>query len=609
MEIILFFFRKNCQIHGIIKNIHRVNLGDFRFGISSCFRILVRGHKMAYAIAIILAIIVVIIIGLIIRKRIYDEVDRQESWKLDIMNRNIVSQLSKIKSLNLSGETQERFESWKDRWDTILTKELPDIEEHLFDAEEAADRYRFSTAKKTIRKIDNILHAIEEDIEKILTELNELLESEKTSRQEVEHIQPAIKALRKMISQNRYQYGKAEIHFDVELDEMDKELASYHEMTATGNYIEAKRLVEALSNKLETLEKQIEEFPAIYKACKQELPSQLDELISGIKEMKEEGFRVEHLGFEKEIRTYQQRLLDIQMILEKGQTDEAKPVIQEVNDRVKEMYQLLEKEALAKNYMESQLPNYQASFKEVAATFEETKSEVDLLKQTYFFEDQDMEKYLSLDKEIAQLKKQLDELVDQNENKLATHSELRAQLEQGFEQLEHIQQKHDAFKKWIQNLRKDELEAKEKIASLREQIQQTQRRLTKSNIPGVPGFIWNKMDEAVEKNNQVLKILEKQPLDMAEVQQTLSEASTIVDKLISQTDLVLDQAYLTEQVIQYANRYRSKYPLLAAKLAESERQFRSYEYELALETAATAIEEVEPGALKRIEAYQETMHE
>src|SRR5690625_7166797 len=91
------------------------------------------------------------------------------------------------------------------------------------------------------------------------------------------------------------------------------------------------------------------------------------------------------------------------------------------------------------------------------------------------------------------------------------------------------------------------------------------------------------MEEASNKCKQVLSVIEKQPLDMNKVQHTLEEAKTAVDYLIEQTDMMLDQAYLTEQVIQYANRYRSKVPALAAELSEAENLFRQYDYELALE--------------------------
>ncbi|MBP1947815.1 septation ring formation regulator EzrA [Virgibacillus litoralis] len=559
---------------------------------------------MAYIIGIILVIIALIIVGLILRKRVYDVVDRLEAWKMDIMNRNIASQLGRIKSLNLSGETQEKFEAWKERWEYIVTKELPDIEEYLFDAEEAADRYRFSTAKKTLRKVEQTLQSIEKDIKNMLEELDELMESEESSRKEIEQIQPDIKALRKKLSQNRYQYGKAEVRFDVEIDELDEQLNQYNELVGSGDYSEAHQLVEDLKQKLEALQIQIDAFPTIYKTCKHDLPAQLDELCKGLRDMKEDGYRIEHLGFEKEVHNYQRRLLDCVSALEKGDTYEAGIVIEEIEERIAEMYQLLEKEAIAKNYVEAKVPSYQEALNSLEENFHTTKEEVETLKKTYYFEDSDMEKYLSLEKSILKLKNQLEELSNDIETENSTHSDLRVKLENGFQQVDDLQQKHDEFKKHIQNLRKDELEAKEKLTDMKNELYHINRRLNKSNIPGVPGFIWNIMEEASEKNARVLKLLDKHPLDITAVQHALTDAKTAVDHVTEQTEIMLDQAFLTEQVIQYANRYRSQYPILAAKLSESERLFRSYEYDLAIEQAAKAVEEIEPGALKRIEEYQ-----
>lgn len=559
---------------------------------------------MAYIIGIILVIIALIIIGLIMRKRVYDVVDRLEAWKMDIMNRDIAAQIGRIKQLNLSGETQEKFEKWKERWEYIVTKELPDIEEYLFDAEEAADRYRFPTAKKTLRDVEQTMQKIEKDIEGMLEELEKLMESEESSRKEVEQIQPGIKALRKQLSQNRYQYGKAEVRFEVEIDELDEQLNRYQNLVESGEYSEAHELVEELKQKLEELQTQLDEFPDIYKTCKDDLPAQLDELLKGLKDMKEDGYRIEHLGFEKELHNYQSRLLDCVNSLEKGDASQAKAVITEIEERITEMYQLLEKEAIAKNYVETKIPGYQDTLESLEDNFHTTKEEVEELKKTYHFEDSDMEKYLSLDKAIVQLQNQFEDISSGMKDDKSSHADLRAELESGLKQVEKLQEKHNEFKKRIQSLRRDELEAKEKLTKMRNELYHCNRRLNKSNIPGVPSFIWNVMEEAAGKNDRVLKILEKQPLDISEVQHALSDAKVTVDHVIEQTEVMLDQAYLTEQVIQYANRYRSQYPVLAAKLFESERLFRSYEYDLALEQAAKAIEEIEPGSLKRIEEYQ-----
>ncbi|MBU5265561.1 septation ring formation regulator EzrA [Virgibacillus proomii] len=560
---------------------------------------------MAYIIGSILVVIALIITGLILRKRIYDVVDRYEAWKMDIIGRNINAELSRIKILNLSGETQDKFEAWKERWEHIVTKELTDIEEYLFDAEEMADRYRFSKAKKTLAEVEKILQSVEVAIEEILKEVDELLESEEKSRKEIEHVEPTVKELRKKLSQTRYQYGKAESYFEKKLDELTKQIASYYELVDDGNYLAARELVEQIRVSLDTVEVRLNEFPHLFRMCKQELPSQLDDLLTGVKEMKNEGYRVEHLAFEKEIRNYQQKLLHMVEKMENGDMTNAEVIIEEIEGRMKEMYQLLEKEAIAKNYVDTKMPTYQQTLEEMTASFSNTKEEVEQLQKSYYFEDSDMEKYLTLEKSIAKLNSQMEAFVSEVEQKKVPHTKLRLEIEEGFVEIEKLKEKHEEFKKRIHNLRKDELEAKEKLTEMRNQLYYIQRKLKKSNVPGVPTFIWNLLETASEKNHRVVKALENQPLEMAEVQQALNDAKNAVSYCMEQTDLMLEQAYLTEQVIQYANRYRSQYPLLAEKLTEAERLFRNYEYELALETAAKAVEEVEPGALKRIEAYQE----
>lgn len=560
---------------------------------------------MEYVIGAILAVIVLIIVGLLLRKRLYDSVDYYESWKLDIMNRNVASELAKVKELNLEGETKEKFEQWKNKWETILTVELGKVEELLYDTENAADRYSFPAAKKCMKQMEEILHAVEKKIETILAELNELLEIEQSNREEVEQLEPKLNELRKILSQNRYQYDRADVRFEVEFDEIQKELALYKELVAEGNYIQSTEVVDQVKKRLEALQQELEEFPALYKLCRQGLPTQLDELYKGLNEMKAEGYWIDHLDLEKEIKEFQAQLIDLVRALEKESTNKVKEVVPEIEERVKEMYLLLEKEALAKNFVESKMPSYERALENFEVQFLHTKSEVAQLKQAYYFEDSDLEKYMSLEKMVTQLQEQLKTFAQKVEKNNSAHSKLRTELEQGFQQLENIVEEHQDFKSRIQNLRKDEVEARAQLQSMSDDIFKTNRKLRNSNLPGVPNFIWSMIEEATEKNELVLQALDNQPLDILEVQKSLAEAKSSVMSAIENTNMMLEQAYLTEQVIQYANRYRSSNPSLAAKLLEAEQLFRKAEYELALENAANAIEEIEPGALKKIEKHQE----
>lgn len=140
---------------------------------------------MEYIIGGILAIIVIITVGLLLRKRLYDSVDYYEDWKLDIMNRNVAAELSRVKELNLEGDTKDKFEHWKNEWEIILNEDLANVEELLYDTEKAADRYSFPSAKKHMKKMEEVLVKVEKKIEKILLQLNELLKNRRSKSERV----------------------------------------------------------------------------------------------------------------------------------------------------------------------------------------------------------------------------------------------------------------------------------------------------------------------------------------------------------------------------------------------------------------------------------------
>ena len=99
---------------------------------------------MEYILGLIVLVLGFFIIGYFFKKKRYTDIDKLEEWKMNIMNRPVLDELSKVKQLNMTGETEEMFEKWRNEWDEIVTVRLPDVEEMLFDAEEFIDKYRFS---------------------------------------------------------------------------------------------------------------------------------------------------------------------------------------------------------------------------------------------------------------------------------------------------------------------------------------------------------------------------------------------------------------------------------------------------------------------------------
>ena len=60
---------------------------------------------------IILAIIIAVVF--IMRRKHHVEIEELENIKLQIQNRPILEEMTKVKQLNMNGQTEEMFERWR----------------------------------------------------------------------------------------------------------------------------------------------------------------------------------------------------------------------------------------------------------------------------------------------------------------------------------------------------------------------------------------------------------------------------------------------------------------------------------------------------------------
>jgi septation ring formation regulator len=141
----------------------------------------------------------VIIYNHMYRKKMYREIDRLEAWKIELMNRPVPDELAKVKQLNMTGETEQLFERWRQQWDEIVAVKLPNVEEQLFDTETFLDKYRYRQARKLIGQIEDGLRRLEEEVHQIIDEVNELIGSEEQSRTEIEELRAVHREAKKTL--------------------------------------------------------------------------------------------------------------------------------------------------------------------------------------------------------------------------------------------------------------------------------------------------------------------------------------------------------------------------------------------------------------------------
>ena len=122
------------------------------------------------------------------------------------------------------------------------------------------------------------------------------------------------------------------------------------------------------------------------------------------------------------------------------------------------------------------------------------------------------------------------------------------------------------------------------------------------NLPGLPNdYIeyFFKVGREIESLDQDLNKIQ---IDMEQIARDLINTQSDLDVLAQKTQEIIDSSTLTEAMLQYSNRYRTRYPEGASAYAHAVELFnKNYDYMGALDVISEALETVEPGCYKRIE--------
>lgn len=557
------------------------------------------GFLVVYIIiAIVIILAGIVIYGALSRKRIYRQIDQLESWKLEIMERPVTDELARVKRLKMIGETEEKFEKWRQEWDDILTTELPNAEEKLFEAEEAADKYRFGSAGAVLSKAREGLEQVEKRIETLLNDLEQLVSSEEQNREDIVSIKAAYHVAKKQLLTHRRFFQKALIPIEQVLQEIDEDFRAYGEQTEDGNYLRARSILLKAKERQEGLQVKMDRIPSLFTELQITLPDQIKELRSGYQEMLEQGYSLDHLTVEDELKALEKRI-DAQ-IGEVEQTEIERPQeeVDDIRTRIEFLYDQLENEVRSRQFVIEESAAVKDRLESTEEEIGDLKNETELVQQSYHLEDEDVRVQQQLESEIQQLRKKFTDSEEAIRDQKQAFSVMQGQLEGLKVRLAELEDQREQYQEMLQALRKDEMKAKETLDSLRKRLIEAKRMVQKSNLPGLPHYHWANLEAAEEKITEVEKKLNQKPLEIPVIQQLLQGALDEVDNNSEQTKKLIEDARLAEKLIQYGNRYRSRYPSVSENLQAAESSFRNFHYEESLELAGSALQQVEPDILK-----------
>ncbi|QKS72066.1 septation ring formation regulator EzrA [Paenalkalicoccus suaedae] len=551
-------------------------------------------------IGVVVVLAALIGYGALSRKRIYQEVDRLGAVKMELMNKPVTEELSKMKGLKMSGETEARFEQWREEWDSIVTVQLPDMEEKLFNVEEYANKYRFSRAKQELELVDEQLLAISQHMEQLVKEVKELIHSEEKNRSDIGSMKELYDETKKKLWVQKGTLGPAVPALEQTLKDVQEKFTVFEEQTEEGNYYQARETLQEIETQLNQCQQIIEEVPHYLLKTQKEIPNQLSDLKAGMQEMAAEGYPMEHFSASWQVEEIEKRHEMLLPLIVNLQIEEVKEPVETIESDINDIYDKLEHEVLARKAVESERIDVATKMEQLPILLQDLETEMELVKANYRLTEEDDRKLIQITKELREIQAKFAVLDDVITERKQTFTTARKRMDEFKEELEAFTQELTQSKENFRHLRSDERNAEEAILHMKQEMTRGLRTLKRSNLPGIPETLVHTMDAAEDILQEVSEELKQTPISMQEVKRKLQIAEDEVEGAIGQLEDTIYFATMAERVIQYGNRYRSTHDHIHILLLQAEDRFRSYLYEEALELALEGVESKDPYVLDKV---------
>lgn len=558
---------------------------------------------MKYFIIPVIALILLTIIAFLLRRKYIKQVEVLELEKVQIQHRPIFEEMMKIKQLNMTGETEEKFERWRSEWTEVIDLDMPEIDSLLFDVEDYVDKFRYKKAAAVINQIEEKIIFGRKKMTEIVTELNELVGSEEKSRTEMGILKEQHRAARKKVLAHQHAFGLAVTPLENELETFHSDFEKYEELTENGNYLQAREIVISLAEKGERIFVIIEQIPSLLTELQNKIPATIRELRNGTREMEEQSYYLKHLELPKKLEAIEVSIAEMIAKIEKLEMESIQKDTNEINEQIDSFYNALELEVMAKQFVDNNYEEVGNLLIETTTFSNEIFAEAVIVQRIYRLNEDEAEIPKDCISKLEGLKKRYETISHQLEEKASAYSSLEEDLQFVDQTVKEIAEILSVFKAKLKSLRNDETNVRVKLDELTRKLQNADRSLHRGNIPGIPGDMDARLEEAEEQVYVVTQSLLEVPLNMTLVHSYLDNAQKSVDDVSEKVLELLENVLLIERIIQYGNRYRASNQKVHMGLLEAEESFRQFRYAKALEEAATVVEEVEPGAMKRIEDF------
>ena len=554
----------------------------------------------------VIFLISLIIIALVIYLGVYlfkrhkaKQIEVYQAKVNEITENSLEKELAEISKLNLSGDSLTEFEKVDKDYRKIVNRKLPEISELLNDLRELNQHYQFGRTNHELKDVDEKLSGTAAQFEKIKEELKNIRKVTEEHQKAVEELSEKYKDLRKTLLAKSFSFGPSSDKLEEQLGELEQQFNDYTKLMESGDYVKSAKPLSDLQDATAEMEEKVEKIPSIFKNLKSVFPDQLKELNSAVDQLLKEKY-VFHEDLKKKLADIQKMVDKNIENLKKVDLKNATKLDEKLTTEIDKVYDEIDQEYRARKVVEKNYNYYQDFVEHAERQEHELLIDLDRLSQNYELTHNEFEDAHDLQVQIQAIRKEFDNFTKQRSEGVIYSDELKRQKD-NIDKLTKIEKKQKEINDGVSNLWKEEKEAQKAVQGFDLEIHRMRRDVEKLNLPGLSREYTDyffKVSDEIENLDDALGQIQ---INMDEITKALINTQSDLDVLGDKTKEIIDCATLSEEFLQYANRYRTRYPEVEEAYKKASQLFnKEYNYVDALDTISNAVEEVEPGAYKRI---------
>jgi len=559
-------------------------------------------------VAIAVILILAYVAAIFLRKRNVSRLTALEERKEELYNLPVNDEVEAVKNMHLIGQSQVTFREWNQKWVDLSLNSFADIENNLFEAEGYNNSFRFFKATHQIDQIESQIDLIEEDIAAIRNALSELEKQESKNSGRVLHALDLFENLQHTVAENSEQYGKALPEIEKQLENIQSEFSQFVTLNSSGDPVEAAAILDSTENHILALTHIVDRVPSLVKTLSTELPEQMEDLEEGYRKLLDANYHFTETDIESRFQLLHESLKNNQENIRKLELDNAEYENTQIQEEINALYDIFTREIAAQKVVESLLSTLPTYLNHLKENNQVLVQDLERLNKTYLLPESDGNHVRRLQAELSGLDTAITEATKDQTEPTQAFSVLEEQLEMLQSNLKDIEDEQISVSERLAQIEKDDINARQKANVYVNRLHTIKRYMEKRNLPGIPQSFLKLFFTASHNTEDLMAELEQAQVNIESVKRILEIATHDMEALETETYNIVQYATLTEQLLQYSNRYRSFDERIQQAFNEALEIFeKEFDYKASFEKISQALEVAEPGVTNRfVSSYEKT---